>query len=89
MRSALGTLVLAVVAILGLVAAGSMPIDIASSNVDCKADCQKRLRDKTELCDKIYNSKGSAHYHDTQWHKDCLSAAKSEFDSCLAACKGD
>src|ERR1041384_5159163 len=59
-----------------------------AATVDCVGDCKQRLRDKTAVCNDLYESKGSAHYHDTQWHKECLANAKSEYDSCLAACKG-
>lgn len=54
---------------------------------DCVKECQQRHRDKVKLCDDLFNSPGSAHYHDTRWHKDCLEQAKNEYDSCLSTCK--
>jgi hypothetical protein len=54
---------------------------------DCAKECNQRLKDKTKICDDLFNSTGSAHYHDTRWHKECLDNAKSEYDSCLSTCK--
>lgn len=47
-------------------------------------ECKKRHRDKIEICDDLFNSTGSAHYHDTAWHKTCLSNAKTEYDNCMS-----
>ncbi len=54
---------------------------------DCVKDCQRRHQDKVKICDDLFNSPGSAYYHNTQWHRDCLDQAKTEFDNCLSTCK--
>jgi hypothetical protein len=54
---------------------------------DCTKECQRRYKDKITICDDLFNSSGSAHYHNTQWHKECLDQAKTEFDNCLSTCK--
>jgi len=57
------------------------------SGTDCVKECQRRLKDKVAICDKIFESAGSAHYHDTDWHKTCLENARTEFDNCKSTCK--
>jgi hypothetical protein len=54
---------------------------------DCVKDCQRRHQDKVKICDDLFNSTGSAYYHNTQWHRDCLDQAKTEFDNCISTCK--
>jgi hypothetical protein len=54
---------------------------------DCSQECNQRLKDKTKICDDLFNIPGSAHYHDTEWHKDCLVKAKNDYDNCLSTCK--
>jgi hypothetical protein len=55
---------------------------------NCMQDCQRRYQDKVNLISKLFNSSGdNAHYHNLQWQKESLDAAKSEFDSCRATCQ--
>ncbi len=58
-----------------------------ANSTDCVKECQQRNRDKVRICDDLFNSQGSAHYHNTEWHKDCLAQAKTEFDNCLSICQ--
>ena len=75
---------MAIVSILALCA-----IPAESGRMDCKSDCKQRLNDKTKICDAEFRSGGSAHQGNVKWHKECLAAAKSEYDSCLATCKAE
>jgi hypothetical protein len=60
---------------------------IATSAADCMQECQRKLRDDVALCDKLYESEGSVHYHNTDWHKTCLANARTNFDNCKSTCK--
>lgn len=53
----------------------------------CIDECRRRLDDKVKLARKLFESTGSAHYHDTKWLNETLAAARSEYDACLAICK--
>lgn len=58
------------------------------ARADCIGDCQQRYRDKVNLINKLFNSSGdSAHYHNLQWQRESLDAAKNEFDACRATCR--
>jgi hypothetical protein len=58
------------------------------ARADCAGECQQRYRDKVNLINKLFNSTGDfAHYHNLQWQKQSLDAAKNEFDACRAACR--
>lgn len=60
---------------------------VGQGRADCIGECQQRYRDKVDLINKLFNSSGdSAHYHNLQWQKESLEAAKNEFDACRAAC---
>jgi len=50
-------------------------------------ECHKNYNDRVAYCDATFNSKGSVYYHDTQWHKQCLDTAKTDFDNCRSVCK--
>lgn len=54
---------------------------------DCFSECKQRLNDKITICDDLFNSSGSAHYHNTAWHNECLSNARTEYDNCLSLCQ--
>ncbi|WP_298868740.1 hypothetical protein [uncultured Gimesia sp.] len=48
------------------------------------AECKRGLRDKVTNARKLFNSKGSAHYHDTAWLNTVLANARNEYDACMA-----
>ncbi len=52
-----------------------------------KKEFQRRLREKIEIRDGLFNSPSSDHYHNTNWHNKYLQKAKTEFDNCLSLCK--
>ncbi len=55
---------------------------------DCIKECQGRNRDKIDTINKLFNSSGDlAHFHNLQWQKQALDAAKNEFDACLSTCQ--
>jgi hypothetical protein len=60
---------------------------VSVSGGDCIQECQRRLKDKVKICDDLFESEGSAHYHDTKWHDTCLKNAKTEFDNCKSTCQ--
>ena len=61
---------------------------LGQGRADCIRECQQRYRDKVDLINKLFNSSGDlAHYHNLQWQKQSLEAAKNEFDACRAACR--
>lgn len=55
---------------------------------DCIQECQRRFRDKIDGINKLFNSKGDlAHFHNVEWQKQALDAAKNEFDACRSTCQ--
>jgi hypothetical protein len=60
---------------------------VVVSAADCMTECNQRFKDKVAICDKLFESTGSAYYHDTAWHKTCLDNARTEFDTCKSMCK--
>lgn len=55
---------------------------------DCIQECQRRFRDKINGINKLFNSKGDlAHFHNVDWQKQALDAAKNEFDACRSICQ--
>jgi hypothetical protein len=52
----------------------------------CVAECQRRLRDKTNEYEAIFNSAGSVYYKNTVWLNEVLASARTEFDACLSTC---
>ena len=53
----------------------------------CVPECQRRLTDRTRLCQVTFESTGSAHYHNTATHRTCLENARTEFDNCRSLCR--
>jgi hypothetical protein len=66
-----------------LTAPGISPI----KDADCVKRCQQTYDGRVRMYLAIYESHGSAHYHDLNWLNQVLAGAKSDFDACLAACQ--
>jgi hypothetical protein len=55
---------------------------------DCIQECQRRNREKIDVINKLFNSSGDlAHFHNVQWQKEALDAAKNDFDNCRSTCQ--
>jgi len=60
---------------------------LQSPTPDCKAECNRDLKEATGICQALFDSTGSAHYHNTKWLQECLTTAKNNYDNCLSLCK--
>lgn len=58
-----------------------LTVSTAGTKADCVKECNQRLRDKTKICDVAFRQDGN-----TQKHRECLGAARSEFDACVSHC---
>ena len=62
-------------------------MELEKKNPKCVRECQRRLRDRIEICNDLFNSKGSPYCRNTKWHNTCLLNARTEFDNCMSTCE--